>query len=131
MCCRLEGTAIHIPGKDTMFVGDWSTKSIGLNYYAASTQPGIVEHLVAECERVYPDSITVSYGMRAVGGNVCAGELVVEDSAGERHERQFDMIVGADGVQSAVRQLMQEHVRRRAYLTCMWVMHGRSWFTNG
>ena len=59
---------------------------------------------------MYPESVTVSHGMRAVGGNVCAGELVLEDSSGEQHERQFDMVVGADGVKSAVRQLMQEQV---------------------
>ena len=75
------------------------------------TQPGISGHLRAECERVYPDSVSVFNGMRAVGGNVCAGELVLEDSAGEKHERQFDMVVGADGVGSTVRKLMQEQVR--------------------
>ena len=59
---------------------------------------------------MHPDSVTVSLGMRAVGGNVCSGEVVLEDSTGGRHERQFDMVVGADGAGSAVRKLMHEQV---------------------
>ena len=76
-----------------------------------STQLGISEHLRAECERVYPDSVTVSHGMRAVGGNVCAGEVTLEASSGEQCSRRFDMIVGADGVTSVVRGLMLKQVR--------------------
>ena len=109
--CRLDGAAVHLPGQATRFVGEWASVDFGLSFSAASTQPGIVEHLRAECERVYPDSVTVSHGMRAVGGNVCTGGLVLEDSAGERHERQVDMVVGADGASSTVRKLMQEQVR--------------------
>ena len=79
--------------------------------HALATQRGIVAHLRAECARVYGDSIRVHYGMRAVGGDVCAGEVVLEDAAGERVTREYDMIVGADGIGSAVRGLMQEQVR--------------------
>ena len=111
-CCRLEGSSVRSVEQPPRFFGKWTgaTAAVTSNFYTIATQPGIVEHLRAECERVYPESVTVSHGMRAVGGNVADGELVLEDSAGERHERQFDMVVGADGVGSTVRKLMQEQV---------------------
>ena len=98
-----------------MFFSKWSGKDQGTTadrLQTLATQRGIVAHLRGECERVYGDAIRVHYGMRAVGGAVAAGEVTLEDSAGERVTRQFDMIVGADGAASAVRRLMQEQVPR-------------------
>ena len=110
-CCRFEGAAMHSASGTPRFFGRWSGKDTLPQRLALSTQPGIVAHLKAECSRVYGESITMHYGMRAVGGDVCAGELVLQDAAGEQETRQYDVVVGADGVASAVRQLMQQQVR--------------------
>lgn len=110
--CRFEGAAAWRPGEDPLFMGKWAGHGPApeLAFHAFATQPGIVEHLRAEGERVYGDCISVVYGMRAVAGNVCAGELILEDPSGEQHTRRFDMVIGADGAKSTVRQLMQEQV---------------------
>eukprot|EP00892_Ulva_mutabilis_P005928 jgi/Ulvmu1/3707/UM170_0013.1 len=107
---RYEGAASRVPGRPTLFLGYWTGQDSPLlaSRIALATQPGIVAHLSAECERVYGAAVAVTHGMRAVGGNVCGGELVLEDTGGQRQERRFDMVVGADGAGSTVRRLMQE-----------------------
>eukprot|EP00892_Ulva_mutabilis_P005934 jgi/Ulvmu1/3712/UM170_0018.1 len=107
---RYEGAASRVPGRPTLFLGYWTGQDSPLlaSRIALATQPGIVAHLSAECERVYGAAVAVTHGMRAVGGNVCAGELVLEDAGGQWQERRFDMVVGADGAGSTVRRLMQE-----------------------
>ena len=108
--CRYEGTGVRPADGPPLFFGPWSKTAASFETIAMATQLGISEHLRAECERVYPDSITVSHGMRAVGGNVCAGEVTLEASSGEQSSRRFDMLVGADGARSVVRGLMQKQV---------------------
>lgn len=85
---------------------------------AMATQRDIVARLAAECERVHGAAVSVARGWQAVGGDVCAGEVVLErrggdEGAPERQTRRFDIVVGADGVNSKVRELMQAQVRRR------------------
>ena len=126
--CRFEGAAARLAGRPPLFFGKWvgAGPASAAPFDTLATQPGIVDHVWSECERVYPDSITVSHGMRAVGGNVCTGEVVLEDSAGGRHERQFDMVVGADGAGSAVRQLIQEQVCPPTECTAVQVLNMHS-----
>lgn len=101
---------MYPPDKPPKFRGEWTGKRSEINWFALAAQRSIVAHLAAECERVYGDAVTVTHDMRAVGGRVCDGEVVLQDAAGERATRQCDLIVGADGAGSAVRGLMQEQV---------------------
>eukprot|EP00892_Ulva_mutabilis_P004958 jgi/Ulvmu1/2834/UM143_0006.1 len=105
---HLDGISVHSHGKPPIFFGPVANRPVPANVFAMLTQPGIVAHLRAECERVYGTAVSVMHGTRAVGGNVCDGELVLEGSDGEWQQRQFDMVVGADGVRSAVRRLVQQ-----------------------
>lgn len=118
--------AAYRPGSPPQFGGPW-TKDGTRDLVALATQRGIVEHFTAECARVYGDQVTVTHGVGAVGGRVCEGEVVLEDAAGERVTRQFDVVIGADGHTSAVRDLMQEQVWPCCFGTmhaaCMSTMH--------
>ena len=104
-----------------MFFGDWANDNTSLagKMSVLASQRDIVAHLRNECERVYGNSVTVTRGVRAVGGRVCEGEVVLEDSAGERSTRQFDLVVGADGAGSTVRDLMQEQVGLASHGWCI------------
>lgn len=118
--------AAYRPGSPPQFGGPWAIKDGTSDLAVRATQRGIVEHFTAECARVYGDHVTVTHGMRAVGGRVCEGEVVLEDPAGERVTRRFDVVIGADGYMSSVRDLMQEQVRpcfAMMHAACMSTMH--------
>ena len=102
---------MYFPNKPPKFIGDWAGRPAPVDLLALATQPGIVARLAAECRRVYGDTVTVTHGMRAVGGRVCEGEVVLEDALGDRTTRQFDLVIGADGGRSVVRGLLQEQVQ--------------------
>lgn len=58
-----------------------------------------------------PAAVRVERGWALVGGAVCRGRLLLEDTAGASQERAFDVVVGADGVHSTTRALMADEVR--------------------
>lgn len=76
-----------------------------------STHASITEHLEGECTRVYGgERLKIERGCRLVGGAVCDGRLLLEGPAHSTQEQQFDLVVGADGVNSMTRRLMAEQV---------------------
>lgn len=102
--------AVHTLGKPTMFIGAWDPV-VEAEQVALITQPGVVEHLVRECERVYGELVHVERSCRVVGGRICDGEITVETADSSQITRTFDLVVGADGLWSVARSLMQQQVR--------------------
>eukprot|EP00892_Ulva_mutabilis_P008269 jgi/Ulvmu1/5814/UM025_0071.1 len=98
---------MHVVGKPARWAVGWGKPPPVLRICTA-TQHSIVQHLERECVRVYGDRVAVERGVRLVGGKVCEGQLLLEDAAGSTQQRQFDLVVGADGVSSVTRRLMAE-----------------------
>lgn len=107
--CRPEGMAVYQLGKPTIYMGTWDPDDNAIQL-ALITQPGIVQHLTREAERLYGGLIRVQRGSQVVGGNICEGEVIVESPAGSQQALTFDLVVGADGLWSVARSLMQQHV---------------------
>eukprot|EP00892_Ulva_mutabilis_P008249 jgi/Ulvmu1/5797/UM025_0052.1 len=107
---KAEGLTLNTAGKPPRFFSGWGKAPGPLDtpIFAVATQPGIAQHLERECVRVYGDRVAVERGVRLVGGKVCEGQLLLEDAAGSTQQRQFDLVVGADGVNSMTRRLMAE-----------------------
>eukprot|EP00892_Ulva_mutabilis_P008248 jgi/Ulvmu1/5796/UM025_0051.1 len=105
-----EAITLNALGKPPRFFSGWGRAPDPLDtpIFAIATQPGIAQHLGREFVRVYGDRITVERGVRLEGGEVCEGKLLLEGAAGSTQQRQFDLVVGADGVNSVVRRLMAE-----------------------
>lgn len=101
---------MHVHGKPERFVLGWGKPTPTLRL-CTSTQHSIAQHLERECERVFgAERVKVERGWQLVGGAVCDGELLLEGPAGSTQQRQFDLVVGADGVYSVTRRLMAEQV---------------------
>eukprot|EP00892_Ulva_mutabilis_P008246 jgi/Ulvmu1/5794/UM025_0048.1 len=104
---KSEGMALHTVGKPPTFMGPWDPDD-EIEALALITQPAIVDHLSNECARVYGDRIRVQRGMHLVGGNICDGQITLESSSGEQQTLEFDLVIGADGLRSVARSLMQQ-----------------------
>eukprot|EP00892_Ulva_mutabilis_P004315 jgi/Ulvmu1/2255/UM013_0102.1 len=111
---RIEGSrTVHGTGV-VEFLGPWKPEGQRgtlkrSDVIALASCMTIASHISNECRRVYSNRVTVHSGMELVDGNPAQGGLVFEDKGGARTEVRGDLIVGADGVYSTTRCLLQQH----------------------
>lgn len=71
----------------------------------------LLERIRAAVEAAHGAAVTHHEGRSLVGGDIAAGCLLFADRDGATHEVQVDVVIGADGASSRVRELLNEQAR--------------------
>eukprot|EP00892_Ulva_mutabilis_P008251 jgi/Ulvmu1/5799/UM025_0054.1 len=106
---RVLGVRFIFSDRDPKFLGSFGNQDIeSLRQVGFASRTVIADHIRSELARVYPSKVTVHEGFSCTGGDPVAGRLEFEGAAGEEVAVQADLVIGADGVNSMVRKLVQE-----------------------